>query len=228
MADCASHPSHNDRRHGTASPGEAHRTVAGWSSLASRPSGVCLESGECRHPKAGRGGVDNEPHRAVRQAEVPSGGRGRHARHVFITGGVVSSTGESIASSLGALLEAHGLRATVVKLDAYINVDLDTVISTHFDKLAVWGDSAGPILWPPAACGSPTGSHRGRGGPDTIGAPAQGRSRQAVPARRRDRSGSGHGAYASSFGGRSPRSRARCTASSRPRAPSFAKMPEIR
>ena len=36
------------------------------------------------------------------------------------------------------------------------------------------------------------------------------------------------GAYASPAGGSSPRSRARCTASSRPRAPSFAKMPEIR
>ena len=45
-------------------------------------------------------------------------------RYVFVTGGVVSSLGKGIASSsLGALLEAHGLRVTLVKLDPYINVD---------------------------------------------------------------------------------------------------------
>ena len=43
---------------------------------------------------------------------------------IFITGGVVSSLGKGIAAaSLGALLEARGLKVTLLKLDPYINVD---------------------------------------------------------------------------------------------------------
>ncbi|MFA7405066.1 MAG: hypothetical protein WC007_13805, partial [Pelobacteraceae bacterium] len=45
-------------------------------------------------------------------------------KFVFITGGVVSSIGKGLAAaSLGALLEARGLRVTMQKLDPYINVD---------------------------------------------------------------------------------------------------------
>src|SRR6202140_2405023 len=45
-------------------------------------------------------------------------------RFIFVTGGVVSSLGKSIAAaSLGAILEARGLRIALVKLDPYINVD---------------------------------------------------------------------------------------------------------
>ena len=47
---------------------------------------------------------------------------------VFITGGVVSSLGKGIAAaSLGALLEARGLKVTLMKLDPYINVDPGTM-----------------------------------------------------------------------------------------------------
>ena len=43
---------------------------------------------------------------------------------IFVTGGVVSSLGKGIAaSSLAAILEARGLRVTLMKLDPYINVD---------------------------------------------------------------------------------------------------------
>ena len=43
---------------------------------------------------------------------------------VFVTGGVVSSLGKGIAAaSLGAILEARGLKVAMVKLDPYINVD---------------------------------------------------------------------------------------------------------
>ena len=43
-------------------------------------------------------------------------------RFIFITGGVVSSLGKGIASaSLGSLLEARGLKVTLLKLDPYIN-----------------------------------------------------------------------------------------------------------
>ena len=50
------------------------------------------------------------------------------SRFIFITGGVVSSLGKGIASaSLAAILEARGLRITLVKLDPYINVDPGTM-----------------------------------------------------------------------------------------------------
>ena len=46
-------------------------------------------------------------------------------RFIFVTGGVVSSLGKGIASaSLGAILEARGLKVSMVKLDPYINVDV--------------------------------------------------------------------------------------------------------
>ncbi len=49
-------------------------------------------------------------------------------RYIFITGGVVSSLGKGITSaSLGAILEAHGLKVTLLKLDPYINVDPGTM-----------------------------------------------------------------------------------------------------
>src|SRR5438270_12423024 len=49
-------------------------------------------------------------------------------RFVFVTGGVVSSLGKGIASaSLGAILEARGLKVGMVKLDPNINVDPGTL-----------------------------------------------------------------------------------------------------
>jgi CTP synthase len=47
-----------------------------------------------------------------------------NVRFIFVTGGVVSSLGKGIvASSLGTLLKARGLKVTIQKLDPYINVD---------------------------------------------------------------------------------------------------------
>ena len=49
-------------------------------------------------------------------------------RFVFVTGGVVSSLGKGITSaSLGAILEARGLKVSMVKLDPYLNVDQGTI-----------------------------------------------------------------------------------------------------
>ena len=49
-------------------------------------------------------------------------------RYIFVTGGVVSSLGKGIASaSLAAILEARGLKVTMLKLDPYINVDPGTM-----------------------------------------------------------------------------------------------------
>ena len=50
------------------------------------------------------------------------------AKHIFVTGGVVSSLGKGLtASSLGRLLKNRGLRVTMQKLDPYINVDPGTM-----------------------------------------------------------------------------------------------------
>lgn len=44
--------------------------------------------------------------------------------YIFVTGGVVSSLGKGVvAASLGSILEARGLRVTIIKMDPYINVD---------------------------------------------------------------------------------------------------------
>ena len=50
--------------------------------------------------------------------------------YIFVTGGVVSSLGKGIAAaSLAAILEARGLKVTMMKLDPYINVDPGTMLS---------------------------------------------------------------------------------------------------
>jgi CTP synthase len=65
------------------------------------------------------------------------------AKCVFITGGVVSSLGKGIASaSLGALLEARGLKVTMIKLDPYINVDPGTMSPFQHGEVFVTDDGA--------------------------------------------------------------------------------------
>ena len=52
----------------------------------------------------------------------------RPEKFIFVTGGVLSSLGKGLASaSVGALLEARGLRVTFLKLDPYLNVDPGTM-----------------------------------------------------------------------------------------------------
>jgi CTP synthase len=64
-------------------------------------------------------------------------------RFIFITGGVVSSLGKGIASaSLAAVLEARGLRVTLVKLDPYINVDPGTMNPFQHGEVYVTEDGA--------------------------------------------------------------------------------------
>jgi CTP synthase len=64
-------------------------------------------------------------------------------KYVFVTGGVVSSIGKGIASaSVGALLEARGLRVTHVKLDPYINVDPGTMSPYQHGEVFVTDDGA--------------------------------------------------------------------------------------
>jgi CTP synthase len=64
-------------------------------------------------------------------------------KFIFITGGVVSSLGKGIASaSLAALLEARGLRMTMIKLDPYINVDPGTMSPFQHGEVYVTDDGA--------------------------------------------------------------------------------------
>jgi len=64
-------------------------------------------------------------------------------KFVFVTGGVVSSLGKGIASaSLGAILEARGLKVTLLKLDPYINVDPGTMSPYQHGEVYVTQDGA--------------------------------------------------------------------------------------
>jgi CTP synthase len=64
-------------------------------------------------------------------------------KYVFVTGGVVSSIGKGLASaSVGALLEARGLRVTHLKLDPYINVDPGTMSPYQHGEVFVTDDGA--------------------------------------------------------------------------------------
>ncbi|EHQ53461.1 CTP synthetase [Ectothiorhodospira sp. PHS-1] len=64
-------------------------------------------------------------------------------RYVFITGGVVSSLGKGIAAaSLGTILEARGLKVTMLKLDPYINVDPGTMSPFQHGEVFVTEDGA--------------------------------------------------------------------------------------
>src|SRR3990167_10836858 len=63
--------------------------------------------------------------------------------YIFVTGGEVSSLGKGIAAaSLAAILEAGGLRVTLVKLDPYINVDPGTMSPIQHGEVFVTQDGA--------------------------------------------------------------------------------------
>src|SRR5213596_2532411 len=64
-------------------------------------------------------------------------------KYIFVTGGVVSSLGKGLAaSSIGCLLEARGLRVTLIKLDPYINVDPGTMSPFQHGEVFVTDDVA--------------------------------------------------------------------------------------
>lgn len=63
------------------------------------------------------------------------------AKHIFVTGGVVSSLGKGItAASLGRLLKCRGLNVTIQKLDPYINVDPGTMSPFQHGEVFVTDD----------------------------------------------------------------------------------------
>ena len=65
------------------------------------------------------------------------------SKHVFVTGGVVSSLGKGLtASSLGSLLKARGLKVSMQKLDPYLNVDPGTMNPFQHGEVFVTEDGA--------------------------------------------------------------------------------------
>ena len=64
-------------------------------------------------------------------------------KYIFVTGGVVSGLGKGIAAaSIGALLEARGLKVTLLKFDPYINVDPGTMSPFQHGEVFVTDDGA--------------------------------------------------------------------------------------
>jgi CTP synthase len=65
------------------------------------------------------------------------------AKHIFVTGGVVSSLGKGIAAaSIGCLLENRGLKVTLQKFDPYLNVDPGTMSPFQHGEVFVTDDGA--------------------------------------------------------------------------------------
>ncbi len=65
------------------------------------------------------------------------------SKFIFITGGVVSSLGKGIAAaSIGKLLEARGLKTTIIKCDPYLNVDPGTMSPYQHGEVYVTDDGA--------------------------------------------------------------------------------------
>ncbi len=69
--------------------------------------------------------------------------KGFQQKFVFVTGGVVSSIGKGLtAASLAALLEARGMKVTLMKCDPYINVDPGTMSPFQHGEVYVTEDGA--------------------------------------------------------------------------------------
>ena len=64
-------------------------------------------------------------------------------KYIFVTGGVVSSLGKGLtAGAIGLLLESHGLKVGLQKLDPYINVDPGTMSPYQHGEVYVTEDGA--------------------------------------------------------------------------------------
>ena len=64
-------------------------------------------------------------------------------KHIFVTGGVVSSLGKGLtAASIGLILERRGLRVRMQKLDPYINVDPGTMSPYQHGEVYVLDDGS--------------------------------------------------------------------------------------
>ena len=65
------------------------------------------------------------------------------SKYIFVTGGVISGLGKGIAAaSIGRLLESHGYKITIQKLDPYLNVDPGTMSPYQHGEVYVTDDGA--------------------------------------------------------------------------------------
>ena len=65
----------------------------------------------------------------------------KNRKYIFVVGGVLSGVGKGVTSaSLGAIFEAKGLRATVIKADPYVNVDAGTMNPVEHGEVFVTND----------------------------------------------------------------------------------------
>jgi CTP synthase len=78
-----------------------------------------------------------------KNADISTGISNGTTKHIFVTGGVVSSLGKGLtAASLGNLLTARGLRVVMQKLDPYLNVDPGTMNPFQHGEVFVTDDGA--------------------------------------------------------------------------------------
>jgi len=81
--------------------------------------------------------------RGIRCNPVVNNSERQVTKHIFVTGGVVSSLGKGLtAASLGNLLTARGLRVVMQKLDPYLNVDPGTMNPFQHGEVFVTDDGA--------------------------------------------------------------------------------------
>ena len=68
---------------------------------------------------------------------------GHVAKHIFVTGGVVSSVGKGVTvAAIGRLLKSRGIRVSIQKLDPYFNVDPGTMSPYQHGEVFVTEDGA--------------------------------------------------------------------------------------
>ena len=96
--------------------------------------------------RVGHVGADGQDRRLDYKPVVDDRGRDNSngtTKHIFVTGGVVSSLGKGLtAASLGNLLTARGLRVVMQKLDPYLNVDPGTMNPFQHGEVFVTDDGA--------------------------------------------------------------------------------------
>ncbi|HVK60067.1 MAG TPA: CTP synthase [Bdellovibrionales bacterium] len=89
------------------------------------------------------GGNSIKTKTAHRRGTAKSTNEALQQKFIFVTGGVVSSIGKGLsAASLATLLEARGLKVTLMKLDPYINVDPGTMSPLQHGEVYVTEDGA--------------------------------------------------------------------------------------
>ena len=112
--------------------------MVGWPSVEDT-SASTPQAGTGPIPQTGTGPI---PRIGAAAAARPFRNPGT-TKHIFVTGGVVSSLGKGLtASSLGMLLRSRGLRVTMQKLDPYLNVDPGTMNPFQHGEVFVTEDGA--------------------------------------------------------------------------------------